>query len=105
MVTDHYRLQLGVDGLRSGGNGSGGGEAQRFFSSHPSDGHRLTEAFNSTVEISHKGLLSHVKDDGCCKIGWATKLSSVCRYLLVPMNLPTYFSKISRDLNVTASSK
>ncbi len=62
-----------------------------FSDTHPSDGHRLTEAFNSTVEISHKGLLSHVKDDGCCKIGWATKLSSVCRYLLVPMNLPTYF--------------
>ncbi|CAK9190887.1 unnamed protein product [Sphagnum troendelagicum] len=28
---DHYRLQLGVDGLRSGGNGSDGGEARRFL--------------------------------------------------------------------------
>lgn len=27
-----------------------------FSDTHPSDGHRLTEAFNSTVEISHKGF-------------------------------------------------
>lgn len=64
MVTDEGRgslpAELGVDGLRSGGNGSGGGEARRFFR-YSSDGHRLTEAFNLTVEISHKGLLSHVK--------------------------------------------
>jgi hypothetical protein len=83
-------------------------EKDSGFCRYSSDGHRLTEPFNSTVEISQKGLLSHVKDDGCCKIGWATKLSSVCRYLLVPINLPTYLPtsrKIIRDRNVTTSSK